>query len=67
MSLQQLKVAIVLNKCELPLSRSANEVLNVMRLEDLKQHARPKLLTFEVSALPPKGLRPLLKWMRGIE
>ncbi|XP_066939868.1 ADP-ribosylation factor-like protein 16 [Macrobrachium rosenbergii] len=59
------QVAIVLNKNDSAMSRGANELLNVMRLADLKECVTQTITTFEVSALAGKGLRPLLKWVKG--
>lgn len=36
-----------------------------MRMDEVKQYAKQKILTFEVSALANKGLKPLIKWVKG--
>ncbi|KAK8391940.1 hypothetical protein O3P69_017509 [Scylla paramamosain] len=58
-------VAIVLNKIDGAMSRGTNELLAVMRYDTLQEKVPQKLVTFEVSALAGKGLRPLLKWITG--
>nr|XP_045592698.1 ADP-ribosylation factor-like protein 16 [Procambarus clarkii]XP_045592699.1 ADP-ribosylation factor-like protein 16 [Procambarus clarkii]XP_045592700.1 ADP-ribosylation factor-like protein 16 [Procambarus clarkii]XP_045592701.1 ADP-ribosylation factor-like protein 16 [Procambarus clarkii]XP_045592702.1 ADP-ribosylation factor-like protein 16 [Procambarus clarkii] len=63
--LKTAQVAIVLNKTDSATSRGTNELLNVMRFDNLKQHAPQQLFTFEISALAGKGLRPLMKWIKG--
>ncbi|KAK7081033.1 ADP-ribosylation factor-like protein 16 [Halocaridina rubra] len=63
--LKGVPVAIVMNKNDSAMSRGSNELLNVMRFNDLKECVTQQLTTFEVSAILGKGLRPLLKWVKG--
>ncbi|CAL4220245.1 unnamed protein product, partial [Meganyctiphanes norvegica] len=61
--LRGVQVAVVFNKTEAPLLRNCNEIMNIMRFDDLKQFASQTIVNFEVSAFAGKGIRPLLKWI----
>ncbi|XP_071524116.1 ADP-ribosylation factor-like protein 16 isoform X2 [Panulirus ornatus] len=63
--LRAAQVAIVFNKTDSAMSRGVNELLHVMRFDNLKEYVPQQLTTFEVSALAGKGLRSLLKWITG--
>ncbi|XP_018027471.1 ADP-ribosylation factor-like protein 16 [Hyalella azteca] len=62
---QKAQVAIVLNKVDRPLPRDTKELLNVLRLSDLKQYCRQQITVLEVSAVTGKGLKALTRWMWG--
>ncbi|XP_013782795.1 ADP-ribosylation factor-like protein 16 [Limulus polyphemus] len=62
-SLQTAQILIILNKIDVPVTTSIIEVKDVLRLEQLKQHAKQSIETVEVSAFSGDGVENIRKWL----
>ncbi|XP_076321840.1 ADP-ribosylation factor-like protein 16 [Tachypleus tridentatus] len=62
-SLQTAQILIILNKIDVPVTTSIMEIKDVLRLEQVKQHAKQSIGTVEVSAFSGIGIENIRKWL----
>ena len=62
--LQATPILLILNKMDLPSAMARAELEEIIRLQDILDHARQKVTILEISARDGQGLQDIAKWIQ---